>query len=182
MTQQLYKPKLLIIGHARHGKDSVAEMLHDTHGYKFVSSSMFVGQEILWDNWGVACYDSFDHMFADRVNHRKLWADMITAYNTPDKTKTASTMLSRGYDLYVGMRRRDELEACLEADVFDEIVWVDRSQHLPDEPADSMDLLATDADCIIDNNGTLEDLALTVKDFADDMFHNYNNTSGWFTA
>ena len=163
------RPKLLIIGHARHGKDTVAEMLRDSHGYKFVSSSIFVGQEVLWDNWGVAVYATFEEMFEDRVNHRKLWADMITAYNTPDPTKTAATMLARGFDMYVGMRRRAELDACKKAGLFDYIVWVDRSEHLPDEPYDSMEFVPTDADAIIDNNGTLEDLALSVEAFAKDI-------------
>ena len=163
------KPKLLIIGHARHGKDTVAEMLRDSHGYNFVSSSEFVAREILWDNWGVAVYKDFDEMFADRVNHRKLWADMITAYNTPDATKTAKTMLERGYDMYVGMRRRKELEACKAAGLFDYVVWVDRSEHLPEEPFESMEFVPMDSDAIIDNNGTLEDLALTVQDFVKDI-------------
>lgn len=158
-------PKLLIIGHARHGKDTVAEMLRDTHGFNFVSSSVFVGKEVLWDNWGVAVYSTFDEMFEDRVNHRKLWADMITAYNTPDATKTAATMIERGYDMYVGMRRRKELNACKEADIFDLIVWVDRSDHLPNEPYESMEFVITDADVVIDNNGTLEDLLDNVAEF-----------------
>ena len=121
------RPKLLIIGHARHGKDTVGEILADEYGYRFTSSSHFCGVETIWPNWGCAVYPDFDAMFADRVNHRKLWGDMISAYNTPDKTKTAATMIERGYDLYVGMRRRDELEACRAAGVFDYVLWVDRS-------------------------------------------------------
>jgi deoxycytidylate deaminase len=159
-------PKILIIGHARHGKDTVAEMLRDEHDYNFVSSSEFVGREIIWEQWGKDRYASFEEMFEDRVNHRKLWADMITDYNTPDKTKTATTMLSRGHDMYVGMRRRAELEACVAAGVFDIILWVDRSQHLPDEKFESMEMLITDADHVIDNNGTLEDLRDGVAEFA----------------
>lgn len=165
----MHKPKLLIIGHARHGKDTVAEMLRDDHGYHFVSSSIFVGQEVLWDNWGVAVYPTFEDMFADRVNNRKLWADMITAYNTPDPTRTATTMFKRGFDLYVGMRRRTELDACNAVNLFDCVVWVDRTEHLPDEPYESMEFVPADADVIIDNNGTLADLALTVAAFAEAM-------------
>ena len=29
------KPKLLVIGHARHGKDTVSELLRDRHGFSF---------------------------------------------------------------------------------------------------------------------------------------------------
>lgn len=162
-------PKLLIIGHARHGKDTAAEMLRETHDYFFVSSSEFVGREIIWEKWGKEKYATFEEMFEDRVNHRALWADMITEYNTPDKTKTASTMLSRGYDLYVGMRRRDELDACRAKGIFDWVVWVDRSDHLPDEPFSSMELIPSDADIIIDNNGTLEDLREAVAAFVSEI-------------
>lgn len=167
-------PKLLIIGHARHGKDTVAEILRDTHGYDFVSSSEFVAREIIWDAWGAERYDTFEEMFADRVNHRAHWADMITDYNTPDKTKTASTMLERGHDMYVGMRRRDELEACIAANIFDFIIWVDRSEHLPDEPAASMDLNDQDATYHIDNNGTLEDLHEEVRLFVEANGRRFN--------
>lgn len=152
------KPKLLIIGHARHGKDTVAEKIRDKMGLRFTSSSLFVGQEFIWPTWGIERYSTFDEMFADRVNHRKTWADLISAYNTPDKTKTAATMLSRGFDMYVGMRRRDELTACREAGLFDHVIWVDASKRLPLESADSMELVASDADTCLDNNGFMETL------------------------
>ena len=133
------RPKLLIIGYARHGKDTVGEMLSEMHGFKFTSSSMFVAKEVMWDNWGIAKYADFDEMYEDRVNHRVLWMEMISAYNTPDKTKTASTMIERGYDMYVGMRRQDELDACREKGVFDHVVWVDASDRHPPETG-SMDI------------------------------------------
>lgn len=158
------RPKLLIIGHGRHGKDAFAEILRDEHGYKFTSSSEFVGEECIWDNWGCAKYDSFEAMYADRAQHRQVWFELIAAYNTPDKTKTAATMLQRGFDLYVGMRKRDELDACNEAGLFDAVVWIDRSLHCPNEPADSMELTAEDAHIVVDNNGSLDDLRQAAKD------------------
>jgi hypothetical protein len=159
------RPKLLILGYARHGKDTVAEMLHRQHGYRFISSSEFVGREIIWEDWGRRRYPTFEAMFEDRVNWREVWMEMIAAYNTPDKTRTARTMLERGHDLYVGMRRMDELEASRH--LFDYIVWVDRSKHLPNETG-SMDITEDNAqwDYKIDNNGTLDELEKTVMDFA----------------
>jgi hypothetical protein len=156
MTER--KPKLLIIGHARHGKDTVAEKIRDKMGFRFTSSSLFVGWEYVWWQWGWKHYATFDEMFYDRVNHRKTWADLISAYNTPDKTKTAATMFSRGYDIYVGMRRRDEFTACRKAGLFDCVIWVDASKRLPPESADSMELVASDADTHVDNNGSMETL------------------------
>lgn len=159
------RPKIIILGHGRHGKDSVAEMLQEKAGYKFTSSSRFVGEECIWDNWGCAVYDTFDEMYEDRENHRDLWGQLIAAYNVPDKTRTAKTMFDRGFDLYVGMRRIEELIACRLSDVYDLTVWVDRSEHLPPEPSTSMTIRKSDAMHVIDNNGTLEDLAQNVQDF-----------------
>jgi len=159
------KPRILILGYARHGKDTVAEILRDYRGYRFVSSSEFVGRECLWEQWGRKRYPTFEAMFEDRHNWREVWMQMIAAYNTPDKTRTARTMLGRGYDMYVGMRRQDELDASRH--LFDCIVWVDRSAHLPEETG-SMDITYESAkpDAIIDNNGTLSDLVSEVLGFA----------------
>lgn len=151
------RPNLLILGCGRHGKDTVAEFLRDDYGFKFTSSSLFVAQEVMWDSWGVAKYPDFDAMFEDRSNHRVLWMEMISAYNTPDKTKTATTMSERGFNLYVGMRRLDELQACQSAKIFDAIIWVDASDRHPPETG-SMDITRENcnADFEIDNNGPEE--------------------------
>lgn len=154
------KPRLLIIGHGRHGKDTVAEMINELMGLKFTSSSMFVAQECIWPMWGHERYSTFAEMFADRVNYRKTWKDLIFAYNTPDRARTARTMLEQGFDMYVGMRSREEF--LVAQDLFDVIIWVDRSQHLPPESSESMELALTDADHMIDNNGTLESLKTEV--------------------
>lgn len=151
------RPRLLVLGYGRHGKDTVAEMLRDLHGFRFISSSEFVGRECIWESWGRDRYADFDAMYADRHNHRETWMKLIARYNTPDKTRTARTMLERGYDLYVGMRRLDELQASRH--LFDHVLWVDRSQHQPPETG-SMDITRenADPDLVIDNNGTLDDL------------------------
>ncbi len=162
-SQVRRKPKLLIIGHGRHGKDTVAEMIRDKMGLRFTSSSMFVAEEMIWNAWGKDRYDTFEEMYDDRANFRKTWADLISAYNTPDKTKTAATMLGRGFDLYVGMRKFDELSACVEAKLFDHIIWVDASNRVPLEGKDSMDLKQIHADMVINNNDSPEYLSSQIK-------------------
>ena len=162
------KPRLLIIGYARHGKDTVAEILRDKHGFKYVSSSEFVGREVVWENWGKLRYPTFEAMFADRHNWRRQWMEMIALYNCPDKSRTARTMLERGYDLYVGMRRADELAASRH--MFDYVIWVDRLRFLPPEK-DSMDITRETAhpDFVIDNNGSLEDLERNVEKLMEEI-------------
>jgi thymidylate synthase (FAD) len=157
------KPKLLIIGHARHGKDTLAELIRDKMGLAFTSSSIFVGEECIWPVWGQERYPDFDTMFADRVNYRKTWADLISAYNTPDKTRTAKTMLDRGYDMYVGMRKMDEFMACHEAKLFDHVIWVDALKRLPPEGKDSNEMIPSLADLYCDNNEGIENLHLFVE-------------------
>lgn len=165
------RPKLLVIGYARHGKDTVGALLAKIYGFRFTSSSWFCAQEVLWDAWGCAVYDSIEEMFEDRMNHRVLWMQMISAYNTPDKTKTARTMIERGFDMYVGMRRLDELMACREAKVFDHVIWVDRSKHMPPEIG-STDLRPEHADYILDNNGDLSDLEWNIREMAAHLAYN----------
>lgn len=164
------KPRLLIIGHACHGKDTVAEMIRDVMGLKFTSSSVFVGQEAIWPMWGQERYDSFHAMFEDRVNHRGLWFNLITAYNTPDKARTGRTMLEQGFDMYVGMRNVDEYKACIEACLFDEVIWVDRNQYQPPESKSSMTIDSSVATIVVNNNKTLEELGQTILDLQKVLF------------
>lgn len=134
------KQPILIIGHARHGKDTVAEMLAERINAQFTSSSEFVGRECIWDVWGKERYCTFEEMFEDRVNNRELWKNLIAAYNTPNECRTAETMIKQGNDFYVGMRRKKEYEACINKNIFGLTVFVDASKRLPLEDASSMEL------------------------------------------
>jgi len=177
------KPKLLIIGHARHGKDTVAEKISNKMGLTFRSSSLFVAEECIWHQWGSRRYNSFEEMFSDRVNHRETWANLISAYNTPDKTRTAKTMLARGCDMYVGMRRRDEFAACQAARLFDHVIWVDAIKRLPRESKKSMELNQSDADIYFDNNGPSKNIDALVCELQLQLSHaNYDvNLTAWGT-
>ncbi len=158
------KPKLLIIGHGRHGKDTAAEYLRDYYGMKFTSSSYFCAQFVYTSPMFSALYADVDECYRDRHRWRDQWAQLITAYNTPNKTRTASEMFDQGNDLYVGMRKRAELDACRAAGLFDAVVWVDRSEHEPPEPKSSNELTAADADYFLDNNGSMVDLADNIEE------------------
>lgn len=156
------KPRLLIIGHGRHGKDTVAQMIADKMGLKFSPSSEFVGRKAIWPMWGKERYDSYEAMFEDRVNFRSTWGDLIEAYNTPDASRTGSEMIQEGNDMYVGMRRVREWQACMEKKVFDHVIWVDACNRLPLEPKDSMEMTREHADMFIDNNGPISNLDVAI--------------------
>ena len=152
------RPKILILGHARHGKDTVAQKLADKFDLNFSSSSEFVGRKAIWPYWGQERYATFEEMFEDRINYRSTWGDLIEAYNTPDISRTAREMLEEGNDMYVGLRRIREFNACVEKKLFNIIVWVDGSKRHPDEPSSSMEMTSDHATWNIDNNGTEDDL------------------------
>jgi dephospho-CoA kinase len=53
--------------------------------------------------------------------------------------------------------------------VFDFVIWVDRSKHLPLESKDSMSLAEHIADFVIDNNGSLDELYLAVDEVVEEI-------------
>lgn len=150
--------KLLIIGHARHGKDTVAEMLRDKFGYVFQSSSYAAAKIFLFDalkdKYG---YTTFSECFEDRVNHRAEWHDLICEYNKTDKARLAMDIMEYS-DIYVGMRSDTELQQCLRLGIFDMVIGVYNPRE-PLEPASSFDIdIWKHSDIIIPNSGTLQDL------------------------
>tara|TARA_R110000782_G_scaffold21299_1_gene57308 strand:- start:10447 stop:10956 length:510 start_codon:yes stop_codon:yes gene_type:complete len=155
-------PKLLIIGSARHGKDSMAEILSEKFGLKFASSSQAASDIFLYDTlkdkYG---YKTSEECFEDRVNHRAEWYEMICDYNKDDKARLAKDIL-KVTDCYVGMRDREEIEECMRQGLFDLIVWVDASDRLPIESKDSFNIDKSCADIIISNNGTYEEFVKKV--------------------
>jgi hypothetical protein len=149
--------KILIIGHARHGKDTVAEILAALLGIKMpVSSSGVANEHFIFDRLApIYGYLTLDECFQDRVNHRAEWFQLIQEFNRDDGAKLTRLILEYS-DIYVGLRCRREFLAA--AAMFDHIIWVDRLQILPPEPADSNEMTSKDATIIIDNNGTLDEL------------------------
>lgn len=151
--------KLMILGYARHGKDTVAEILRDNLGLTFMSSSFAAAERVMVPflaSKGIT-YANLDECYADRVNHRQDWYEQIKAFNTPDGARLAREIYAKN-DIYVGMRHHVELEAVRAAGLFDYAIWVDRSKHVAPEPSTSISITRADANYVIDNNGTLAQL------------------------
>lgn len=149
--------KLLIISHARWGKDTFAELLNKHFGLTYQSSSqaaadIFIYDE-LKDKYG---YKTPEECFEDRVNHRAEWYNLICEFNANDKAKLAKEILKRS-DCYVGMRDNREIQECLKQGLFGLVIWVDSAKRLPTEPLDSFKITTASADIIIENNGTIEE-------------------------
>ena len=163
--------KLLIIGHMRHGKDTVAEMIEEFTGMSFKSSSEMAAEIFIYDELkDKYAYTSFIECFEDRMNHRAEWHDLICEYNIPDKARLAKEILTHN-DMYVGMRSQYEINKCIDDKVFDMIIGVyDENKSL--EPKDSFDIdLWKSSDIIIPNSGTLEDLSTKVKKICNSLLN-----------
>ncbi len=151
-------PSVLILGHMRHGKDTVAEMLDTYFNYSYASSSQVAAKLFIFAKLkGKYKYSTLEDCFADRVNHRDEWYQLICEYNKDDPARLAKIIVQK-YNCYVGMRDRAEFAAS--RDLFDLIIWVDASERVPEkEPESSFNLTAKDADITVDNNGDFHQLA-----------------------
>jgi hypothetical protein len=151
-------PKLLVIGHGRHGKDTFCDILKESYGFSFESSSQFCSKLFIYDQLkDLYGYADEVECYADRHNHRAEWYNAICAYNVPDASRLGRDIFET-HDIYCGLRNKKEYHAMRNTGVFDYAVWVDRSDHLPLEDPSSMSLEPWMADFTIDNNGTLEEL------------------------
>lgn len=143
--------RILIIGHGGHGKDTVAKLISDATGNSWCSSSRFAASKILFPLVSNQ-YPDWQAAYADRRNHRLLWFHAIQEQNNRPGPSLIEQML-REHKICVGVRSRDEF---LDAkQLFDLVIWVDRSDYVPPEGEDSMELNSSDADIIVDNNVNL---------------------------
>lgn len=143
---------ILITGYKRSGKDSLAEIWAEEFGATYQSSSWAAAQIFIYDalkhKYG---YQNIDECFADRVNRRAEWFDMIEEYNREDPTRLAREIMADN-DIYCGMRSRKEIDACLAGNVFDIVIWVDAEERVGKEDSSSCKVTKADADIIIQNN------------------------------
>jgi hypothetical protein len=156
--------KLLIIGHGRHGKDTVSEYLQNNYGMQFKSSSMHCAENavypILKDLYD---YSSVEECYADRHQHRSEWYKLISDYCKNDLARIGREIFGIS-DIYCGLRNIREFHSIKNNGLFDYCIWVDRSDYLETEPKSSMSLEPWMADYVIDNNGTLEQLYRNIDD------------------
>ena len=149
----------MLMGYARHGKDSVLDILRGTgYGFTAVNSSEFANKKAVFPYLApLYGYETLEECYADRVNHRAEWMKLIHDYNTPDLAR-----LSKGIfevcDVYAGIRNADEFKAARQQALFDYAIWVDASERMPPEPNDSCTVRPEMADLIIHNNGPFDKL------------------------
>jgi hypothetical protein len=156
---RIRKPRILVLGHARHGKDTVCELLRDKYGFKFTSSSWFCAERIVWPQLRgkskTPQYDSAQECFDDRANHRALWYDLIAAYSRPDASRLGREIFEAN-DIYCGLRSAREFHALRNTNAYDIAIWIDASERVAPEGRDSCTVEPWMADYVLDNNETVK--------------------------
>ena len=161
--------KIIILGHGRHGKDTVAEMIREHYGLTFISSSWGAAEKAVFPTLGpMYGYSTVQECFDDRANHRMEWMNLITEYNTPDKGRLCREILEKS-DCYVGMRCPEEFAAV--RSLFGLAIWVDAGRRLPPDP--TMKIEPDDNMLFIDNNLGFLDLADQVRRLATVLEYSY---------
>lgn len=155
-------PKLMVIGYARHGKDTACEMLRDMYGFQFMSSSTFciekaVRPRLLREGYGYESNEECQNRREEVPDWRRLWFEAIRDYNTPDPSRLGRELYSQ-YDIYCGIRRLEEFEALRDQGVFQLSIWIDASKRLPPEAQSSNTLAPNMTDFVVNNNGSLSEL------------------------
>ena len=154
--------KFLILGFAQSGKDTFADYVVEEYALKFKSASMLMAEKIIIPKFP-GRYSSVSECYADRVNHRSVWAKLLEEYIEDDKTRFIREVFEQS-EIYCGLRSVEQLIAARKENLFDLSIWVDRNGFFEDK--DSCGLTKHYADIIIENNGSFQDL----YDKADRLF------------
>ncbi|WIC41521.1 hypothetical protein MA9V1_257 [Chryseobacterium phage MA9V-1] len=150
--------KLLIIGHAQHGKDTVADIMAAKLGLSATSSSITAINHWIFKNHGERLgFSSPEDMYERRGEMRKFLFDEIVAFCSPNLAALAEVLFEK-HDIYVGCRNADEVKEIQNKGLVDLIIYVDASERKPMESKESCNITKDLADIIIDNNGSLAEL------------------------
>ena len=170
--------KLLICGHAQHGKDSAADLLCDFNAYTASSSSFFVIKKLeqkMCKDLGLA---SAAEVYERRSLHRQYLYETIRDYNSPDKARLSKEILSE-HQIYVGMRDLEEFNASKH--LYDLKIWIDSSKRgIKLEPETSFNIPNDEFDVIIENNGSYELLVKKVINLARSLKDNKGKIIGQY--
>lgn len=159
--------KILILGEARHGKDTLAEILQKEFNITSESSSIKALDVFLFDLLNSKYdkkYSTKEEAFEDRISdeNRAIWYNEICEYNKKDKCRLAKETLKTS-DIYIGMRSIDELLECKKQKVFDLYLGIYNPRVLKEASTSNTIPLFKHSDIVLINNGTIEDLEQNVK-------------------
>lgn len=161
-------PKLLVLGHGRHGKDTACEMIKEL-GYTYRPTSKLLSDLFIFDYLKETHgYKNSEDCYNDRHNHRSIWYKLIQDYCRDDLTRLGKQVFAQ-YNVYCGLRDFKQLDAMRKSQVFDYAIWVDRSSVVPQEPSTSMTIHQSMCDFMIDNNADTEHLKKNIVSILEEI-------------
>ncbi len=141
--------KIIVIGYTGSGKTVVSNMIAEQMGGKSIACSDFIISDF-------ARTSMINEAFV--IKHKHAFRDQLFNFARDKQLKDPLVYIRQPlneYDVLSGVRNKDELKAAKEAGIVDLIVWVNRhGAHR--NATDNLDV--SDADIIIQNIGTLEEL------------------------
>lgn len=161
------KPKILILGDARHGKDTLADLICAKYGLTSESSSRAALRIFLYDiliNEYKREYKTEDEAYEDRIYIRDIWYDEICLYNKDDKTRLVKEIL-KSSNVYIGLRSDIEVEQAIEESLFDMIIGIYDYRKLRESNDSNTADVFKYSDIVFINNGTIGDLKNKVLEY-----------------
>ena len=155
---------LIVTGFAGHGKDQFCAYLSKVSIRRgkgiihFKDTSRLLCQQIIYPLWGYAHYPNEIDCFRDRKTKRAVWYSLLEQHSRNDKASVVRQIFLHT-DIYCGLRSKEQLEAARRENIVATTVWIDATTRTKTtESLESCTITAQDADVIITNNGTLEQL------------------------
>lgn len=155
--------KLLVLGHAQHGKDTVADYIALHLGLLSTSSSKFAIEDWIFEK-DSKNFKSPDDMYERRNEIRTFLFEEIKQSLAGDLSSLGRKIFKNN-DIYVGCRNSEEVIAIQNAGLVDLTIFVDASERKEPESKESCNITKELADIIIDNNSTVEVLEKRLYNF-----------------
>ena len=145
--------KYLILGHAQHGKDTVASILSNYLNAFYIPTSLLISKILIFDVLkNKYNYTDYTHCYEERYKVRNEWVSIINEYNSQDPSRLIKEVLNLN-DFYIGLRNIHQFNASKH--LFKYILWVD-NPYKPKEVF--MHIPPTVSHIIINNDCSLSEL------------------------
>ena len=143
--------KILFVGWGRAGKDEAAAYLAKITGLRYAGSFSWAALPYMAARLGIHP----QLVWETRRQNRELWKSYCDELRRVDQTLLARMALQSG-DICAGLRDQIELDAVYAANLFDQIVWVERT-GIPKDPTVTFKSDDIAISHHIQNVGTLEE-------------------------
>lgn len=149
-TPEAAPGNLLIVGHGRGGKDTVAQFLHGRGNLRCAGSFSWFALPFI----AAALKEPEQKCWEERHAKRQFWFEFCNALRANDPLFLARRALQKG-NVVTGLRDRVEMDAAKASGLFSAILWVERP-GIPVDP--TVKFTREDATDMLINDGSLEEL------------------------